>query len=257
LTGGEGTIMTVEIDLSGRRALVTGSGQGVGRAIARSLAQAGAAVAVNDIVADRVEAVVAEIRSAGGAATPLAFDLTRWDEVRAHVVGDFDILVNNAGNAGAEGWQGFADFVDTEPASWDRFIQINLQAPMYVVRAALPGMISRGWGRIVTIVSDAGRVGERGLAPYSAAKAGASGFTRAIAREVGRHGITANNVSLGTINTPDTSRGADDPALKRYVIRRFGEPSDVAGMVTFLASDRSAWVTGQTIAVNGGYSLTL
>jgi NAD(P)-dependent dehydrogenase (short-subunit alcohol dehydrogenase family) len=249
--------MTVEIDLSGRRALVTGSGQGVGRAIARSLAQAGAAVAVNDIVTDRADAVVSEIRSAGGSATPLAFDLTRWDEVRAHVTGDFDIVINNAGNAGAEGWQEFRDFVDTEPATWDRFIQINLQAPMYVVRAALPGMIAQGWGRIVTIVSDAGRVGERGLAPYSAAKAGASGFTRAIAREVGRHGITANNVSLGSISTPGTSRTADDPALKRYVIRRFGEPSDVAGMVTFLASERSAWVTGQTIAVNGGYSFTL
>lgn len=249
--------MTVAIDLSGRRALVTGSGQGVGRAVARSLAQAGAAVVVNDIVADRAEAVVAEIRADGGAATARVFDLTRWDEVRAQLTGDVDIVVNNAGNAGAQGWQELRSFVDTEPAAWDRFVQINLLAPMHVVRAVLPGMITRGWGRIVTIVSDAGRVGEPRLAPYSAAKAGAAGFTRAIAREVGRHGVTANNVSLATINAAGTQRTGQEPALKRYVIRRFGEPSDVAGMVTFLASELSGWVTGQTIGVNGGYSFTL
>jgi 3-oxoacyl-[acyl-carrier protein] reductase len=249
--------MTVEIDLSGRRALVTGSGQGVGRSIARSLASAGAAVVVNDIVADRAEAVVAEIRSGGAEAAARVFDVTRWDDVRANLDDDFDVVVNNAGNAGADGWPGMRDFVDTDPAAWDRFFRINLLAPMYVARAVLPGMMTRGWGRIITVVSDAGRVGERRLAPYSAAKAGAAGFTRAIAREAGQHGVTANNVSLGTIAAEGTAHSPDDPMLKRYVIRRFGEPSDVAAMVTFLASEQSGWVTGQTIAVNGGYSFTL
>jgi NAD(P)-dependent dehydrogenase (short-subunit alcohol dehydrogenase family) len=249
--------MSAEMELSGRRALVTGAGQGVGRSIACSLARAGAAVVVNDIVADRAEAVAAEIRGQGGDATPRVFDLTRWAEVEASVPGDIDIVVNNAGNAGAGGWPDMLDFAETDPATWDRFITINLLAPMYVVRAALPGMTARGWGRVITIVSDAGRVGERGLAPYSAAKAGAAGFTRAIAREAGRHGVTANNVSLGTIAPEGESESPDNRLLKRYVIRRFGQPSDVAPMVTFLAGEQAGWVTGQTIAVNGGYSFTL
>lgn len=249
--------MSWEIDLSGRRALVTGAGQGVGRSIACSLAQAGASVVVNDIVADRAEAVAAEIREQGGTAIARVFDLTQWMAVQAALTDDLDIVVNNAGNAGAGGWPGMLDFAETDPATWDRFIQINLLAPMYVARATLPGMTARGWGRLITIVSDAGRVGERGLAPYSAAKAGAAGFTRAVARESGRNGITANNVSLGSIAADGLPDAPDNPMLKRYVIRRFGLPSDVAPMVTFLASEHSAWVTGQTIAVNGGYSFAL
>jgi 3-oxoacyl-[acyl-carrier protein] reductase len=250
--------MAVEIDLSGRRALVTGSGQGVGRGIAMSLARAGAMVVVNDIVADRAEAVVAEIRGHGGEAIARAFDLTNWELVRKHLAGDhLDIVVNNAGNAGTSAWGTLTEFTQTDPATWDRFLQINLLAPMYVVRATLPGMLARGWGRVITIVSDAGRVGEARLAPYSAAKAGAAGFTRAIAREGGRHGVTANNVSLGTINREGMTRSSDSPQLRRYVIPRFGEPSDVAAMVTFLASEDAGWVTGQTIGVNGGYSFTV
>jgi 3-oxoacyl-[acyl-carrier protein] reductase len=214
-------------------------------------------VVVNDIAADRARAVVAEIRRDGAAATAGVFDLTRWEDVQASLDGDFDVVVNNAGNAGNQAWPEMRDFTDTDPASWDGFIRINLLAPMYVVRAALPGMIARGWGRIITIISDAGRVGERRLAPYSAAKAGAAGFTRAIAREAGPHGVTANNVSLGTIAPEGTPHSPQDPLLRRYVIRRRGDPSDAAAMVTFLASEQAGWVTGQTIAVNGGYSFAL
>ena len=250
--------MAVEIDLSGRRALVTGSGQGVGRSIARSLARAGAVVMVNDIVADRAEAVVAEIKGDGGDAIARAFDLTSWEQVSEQLADEsLDIVVNNAGNAGTSSWGTLTGFTETDPATWDRFLQINLLAPMYVVRATLPGMMARGWGRIITIISDAGRVGEPKLAPYSAAKAGAAGFTRSIAREAGRHGVTANNVSLGTMSREGTARSSDDPMLRRYVIPRFGLPSDVAAMVTFLASADAGWVTGQTIGVNGGYSFTL
>jgi 3-oxoacyl-[acyl-carrier protein] reductase len=250
--------MAVEIDLSGRRALVTGSGQGVGRSIARSLARAGAVVVVNDIVAERAEAVVAEIKDDGGDAIARAFDLTSWEQVSEYLTGDpLDIVVNNAGNAGTSTWGTLTAFTETDPATWDRFLQINLLAPMYVVRATLPGMMARGWGRVITIVSDAGRVGEAKLAPYSAAKAGAAGFTRAIAREAGRHGVTANNVSLGTMRYEGAPSSADSPVLRRYVIPRFGQPSDAAAMVTFLASEDAEWVTGQTIGVNGGYSFTL
>ncbi len=260
--------MTFTIDLEGRRALVTGAGQGVGRGIARAMADAGAVVVVNDIRAAQADAVVEEIRTAGGKAEALSFDVTDWGAVAAAIegCGGVDILVNNAGNAGAESSMGLADFVDTDPADWQPYFAVNLFGVMHCTRAALPAMIDAGWGRVVTIVSDAGRYGTSKVATYAAAKAGAAGFMRSIAREVGRYMITANCVSLGTIETPTTSRSA--PAtpeeeelrtarLRPYVIRRQGTPDDVAGLVTFLASPLAAWITGQTYAVNGGFTFSL
>jgi NAD(P)-dependent dehydrogenase (short-subunit alcohol dehydrogenase family) len=146
---------------------------------------------------------------------------------------------------------------------------------MYCTHAALPAMIAKGERRIVTVVSDAGRFGDAYLAPYAAAKAGAAGFCRSVAREVGRHGITVNCVSLGTVRTPAPTASSepepldhpDHPAdatdeamrrlLSRYIIRRPGEPADVAAMVTYLASPLASWITGQTYPVNGGYTLSL
>jgi len=262
--------VTFTIDLEGRRALVTGGGQGVGRATARSLADAGAAVVVNDVVADRAEAVAAEIRSDGGKSDIAAFDVTDRQAVRAAIdgLGGVDILVNNAGNAGTEGFTDMVPFADTDPDTWDRFFRINLFGVMYCTHAALPSMIAKREGRVVTIVSDAGRFGDAYLAPYAAAKAGAAGFCRSVAREVGRHGITVNCVSLGTVRTPATTPGGgdepDDPndeaarkRLSQYIIRRRGEPTDVAAMVTYLASPLASWITGQTYPVNGGYTLAL
>jgi NAD(P)-dependent dehydrogenase (short-subunit alcohol dehydrogenase family) len=187
--------------------------------------------------------------------------------------------VNNAGNAGAQMTEPDGDggaarrgpsvsigaFADTTPGDWDRYFAVNLFGVMHCTRAALPGMIARGGGRIVTIVSDAGRWGEPNMAPYAAAKAGAAGFMRSIAREVGRHGITANNVSLGTIDTIGLAEQAAESAemaeriqrqLGRYIIRRLGQPQDVAGLVTFLVSPLASWITGQTYPVNGGYTVT-
>jgi 3-oxoacyl-[acyl-carrier protein] reductase len=269
------------IDLAGRRALVTGGGQGIGRATAHALAEAGASVVVNDVVADRAEEVAAEIRQTGGEAAAAAFDVTDRRAVRAAVdeLGGVDILVNNAGNAGTEGFGPLVPFADTDPDTWDRYLRVNLYGVMYCTHAALPAMIARGEGRIVTVVSEAGRFGDAYLAPYAAAKAGAAGFCRSVAREVGRHGITVNCVSLGTVRTPAAAGGstepdqpdhpdhpdhasdADDEAtrrrLSRYVIRRPGEPADVAAMVTYLASPLASWITGQTYPVNGGYTLSL
>jgi len=137
---------------------------------------------------------------------------------------------------------------------------------MYCTRAALPSMIEAGWGRVVTIVSDAGRYGTAKVAPYAAAKAGAAGFCRSIAREMGRHAITVNCVSLSTIETPTTARPAAGTAeeeearrarLRPYVIRRRGTPEDVAGLVAFLSSSHASWITGQTYAVNGGFTFSL
>jgi 3-oxoacyl-[acyl-carrier protein] reductase len=259
--------MTFELDLQGKSALVTGSGQGVGRATAMALARAGAEVAINDVVEERAKAVVDEITAAGGKARAAVFDVTNHAMVTDAVqgLGGVVIPVNNAGNAGVEGYAGMLPFHETDPATWDRFFKINLFGVMYMTHAVLPGMIERQGGRIITIVSDAGRFGDQNLAAYAASKAGAAGFSRSVAREVGRYGITVNCVALGTINTPTANREGQleltpEERKKRfggYIIRRAGEPEDVAGMVTYLASPLTSWITGQTYPVNGGYTLSL
>ncbi|HVU62312.1 MAG TPA: SDR family NAD(P)-dependent oxidoreductase [Mycobacteriales bacterium] len=259
--------MSIDPELTGKRALVTGAGQGVGEAIARQLAEAGCDVVVNDFHEDRADRVATAIRCAGGSAQPLPFDVTDHDAVTTaiHGQGRIDILVNNAGNGGPDTFGTIAAFVDTAPADWSPLLAVNLGGVMNCTHAVLPAMIEAGWGRVVTISSDAGRTGGARYAAYSAAKAGAAGFSRAIAREVARHGVTVNVVSLGTMRTPLTEPLWRDPAntelqqsiLAGYLVRRPGEPDDVAWAVLSLASPRSSWVTGQTIAVNGGSALTL
>jgi NAD(P)-dependent dehydrogenase (short-subunit alcohol dehydrogenase family) len=258
------------LDLRGQVAFVTGAGQGAGRAIAIALARHNAGgVAVNDFVTERANAVVAEIKAFGVPAAAAPADVGDHESVRHAMsaaeatLGPITILVNNAGNAGPTSTMGFsAPFWETEPGEWDRYFRTNLHGVMNCCHVAVPGMIEQGRGRIVTIVSDAGRVGESRLVAYSAAKAGAAGFVRALARETGRFGITANAVSLSTLEPPleepaKTEFLASDRAqahVSRYVIRRFGKPEDVANMVLFLCSDAAAWITGQTYPVNGGYS---
>lgn len=256
----------------GRIALVTGAGQGVGRAIALRLAAQGArAIIVNDYHRNRAEAVAAEIMQAGGRAIAIAADVSNPKSVLdmiAHAsaaVGPPTILVNNAGNAGPESSPDFSvrPFWEEPIDGWDRWFAVNLRGVMLCCHAALPAMVAAGGGgRIVTIISDAARVGEAGLEAYAAAKAGAAGFLRAIARAVGPHEITVNMVALGATVTP-TSEAAfaqtEQTArlLRRYVIRRLGRPDDAAAMAAFLASEDAGWITGQTIPVNGGYSFAL
>ena len=179
--------MALQIDLDGKRALVTGAGQGVGRAIATALGEAGATVYVNDVVGSRVDEVVEDVRRRGGRSEGAPFDVTDWLQVHAVVdsIGGLDILVNNAGNAGTEGFARLRPFAESEPGEWERYIRVNLYGVMNCTRAALPAMMERTGGRVVTIVSDAARYGDAYLAPYAAAKAGAAGFSRSIAREVG------------------------------------------------------------------------
>jgi 3-oxoacyl-[acyl-carrier protein] reductase len=264
--------MTDILDLNGRVALVTGGGQGVGRQVALHLADHNAGgVVVNDYVLDRAEQVAEEIRAAGGRALALQADVSDHANVKDMVaraqaeLGPIGVLVNNAGNAGANPSPELRKpFWETEPAVWNSFIGVNLYGVMNCTAAVIPGMIARqAPGRIITIISDAGRWGDASMEPYAAAKAGAAGFMRSVARTLGRYEITANAVAIALTATPAVERTlkGDPDRLKRqmekYIIRRPGRPDDIANMVLFLASDASSWITGQTYPVNGGFTLAL
>jgi 3-oxoacyl-[acyl-carrier protein] reductase len=256
------------LDLKGRVGLVTGAGQGVGRRIALHFAEHGAgAVVVNDFVADRAQQVAEEVRALGVRALPYRADITNADEVQAMFsaaaaeLGGVDVLVNNAGNSGTSDVYELRaiPFWEQGPEHWDPWVRVNFYGVLNCCRAAIPAMIQRRYGRIVNVISDAARTGEITLEVYSGAKAAAGGFTRAIAKSLGRYEITANCVSLATIKTPTLEKRIADPEtrkkmLSHYVIRRLGEPEDPANVVLFLASDAASWITGQTYAVNGGYS---
>jgi len=255
-------------DLSGRTALVTGAGQGVGAEIARTLAAHGARVAINDFVRDRAEGVATAIGSDGGEALAVQADVGDRDSVAGIVsrieesFGSIDILVNNAGNAGPDGEMPRVDFWKTDRAEWDRYFHVNLFGVMNCAHAVTGGMVARGWGRVITIVSDAGRTGEQGHEAYSAAKAGAAGFSRALARSLGRYGVTVNSISLSNIARPDAAPTTEQQVLlkqmlSRYIVRRQGRPNDIAPLVLLLASDAGEWITGQNYPVNGGFSLAL
>ncbi|MEE9279103.1 MAG: SDR family oxidoreductase [Myxococcota bacterium] len=258
------------LDLEGRVGLVSGAGQGVGRQIILHFAANGArGVVVNDVVLERAEAVAKEAEEFGCRALAIAADVTDREAVDAMVgqatdeLGPVDILVNNAGNLGADPSRvSQGPFWEAPRDSWDAFIGVNLYGVLNCSSAVIPGMIECKRGRLITIISDAGRVGEPGLEIYSAAKAGAAGFTRAVAKTLGRYLITANCVAIATTRTPSVRGTTENEELakrilRNYTIRRFGEPDDVANLVLFLASDASSWITGQTYPVNGGYSMNL
>jgi 3-oxoacyl-[acyl-carrier protein] reductase len=234
-------------DLTGRRALVTGAGQGVGVGIVRALAANGATVIVNDLHADRAEAVAAEIDGALVA----AFDVTDGPAVAMAVDGfaPIDILVNNAGVP--EG-MGIGPFADMDPSEWAKYIDLNLYGVLHCCHAVLGGMRERGWGRIVTISSGAGVTGiNLGVSLYGASKGGAIAFMRHLAVENARVGVTANCLALGLM------AGQHDPdatahLAKTIPVGRLGTPDDVGAAVTYLASEEAAWLTGQTIHLDGG-----
>lgn len=264
--------MTQDIlSLKGKVALVTGAGQGIGRQIALHFAAHDAdGIVVNDYVLERAEAVVEEVKRLGGKAIAVQADVTSLDSVKAMVAkgvaefGRIDVLVNNAGSAGANpSADARKPFWEVGPDAWDSYIGVNFYGVLNCTSACVPGMIERKSGRIVTVISDAGRMGDSGLEVYAGAKAGAAGFMRAVARTLGRYMVTANCVSISATLTPNIEKRlqADPERYKRmmekYIIRRPGRPDDVANMVLYLASDASSWITGQTYPVNGGYSLAL
>jgi 2-hydroxycyclohexanecarboxyl-CoA dehydrogenase len=245
--------------VSTRVALVTGGARGIGRAIALELAAAGCAVAVGDLLADEAEAVAAEI---GPNAIAVPLDITDGAAVAAAVasvgerLGPVDIAVNNAG------WDELRPFLETDEPFWDRVIDINYKGCLRVTKAVLPGMTERGWGRLVNIASDAGRVGSSLESVYAGAKGGVIAFTKTVAREVARSGVTANCVCPGPTRTPllegMAGEGGDrfvDALTRAVPMRRLGEPEDIAAAVAFLTSERAGYVTGQTLSVSGGLTM--
>jgi len=274
--------MAIEIDLSGRVALVTGGSRGLGRADALALAQAGADVVVADLLVEsdltedtdrygtlatvarrqgmvHTEETVGQIRELGRRALAVRCDVTDRAEVDAAVArtvsefGSVDILVNNAGTL-----DHVAQFHDQSPELWERDLRVNLTGAFNCAQAVWPHMKERGWGRIVNMASVAGTLGGFGQASYSTTKAGLLGLTKTLALEGGRHGITCNAIVPGVIGSEAFHLGnaaMNERIVKRTALRRHGEPHEIANVIAFLCSDLASYVTGAELTVSGGVEL--
>lgn len=243
-------------------AFVTGGAGAIGAAVCRQLAADGCRIAVVDLQQSAADAIVAEL---DGDHLGVAVDVADTEAVRAAVervteeLGPIDTLINVAG------WDRFVPFVDTTPAFWDRVIDVNYRGTLNTVHAVLPGMIERERGRIVSVASDAARVGSSLESIYAGAKGAVISFSKSVAREVAKHGITVNVVCPGPTDTPLIRGMADElgsgerfvDALTRAIpMRRLAEPEDIAPAIAFLASDGAAFITGQTLSVSGGLTMT-
>jgi len=248
----------------GRTVIVTGGGGGIGGASCRRFAAEGARVAVFDVNLEAAHNVARDIVARSGQAQAFQCDITDRASVDQAVAatierfGPIDVLVNNAG------WDIFCPFTKTQPAQWDKLIAINLIGPLHMHHAVLPGMVARRAGRIVNIASDAARVGSSGEAVYAACKGGLVAFSKTLAREHSRHGITVNVVCPGPTDTAlfaDYKAGAGNPeklveAFTRSIpLGRIGQPDDLPGAIAFFASDDAAYVTGQVLSVSGGLTM--
>jgi len=240
--------------LSGKTVLVTGGGGAIGSAICRRFAEEGARLLVADRQADAAERVAKEVKGKA-----LVFDIADYAAAN-RALGDtgVDVLVNNAG------WDRFQNFVDTQPEDWEALIAINLRGPLNMHRLVVPQMIAHGRGRIVNISSDAARVGSSGEAVYSACKGGIIAFSKTLAREVARKGISVNVVCPGPTDTPilrgflgegEDGKKVYDALVRAIPMKRVGQPDDIPGIVAFLASDEAGFITGQVISVSGGLTM--
>ena len=251
-----------ELRTTGHVAIVTGAGQGMGRGIAERLAADGHKVAILDLSLSDAEATASSIAASGGQALGVEGDVTSSASVAQAVaaveggLGRVDVLVNCAG------WDALMPFLKTDEALWERLLDINLKGPMRLAHAVLPGMVEAGWGRVINIGSDAGRVGSMQESVYSGAKGGLIAFTKTLAREMARHAITANTVCPGPTDTPgfrEATAGSADSLIaamsKSVPMRRLGTPDDVAAAVSFFAREDAGYVTGQTLSVSGGLTM--
>jgi NAD(P)-dependent dehydrogenase (short-subunit alcohol dehydrogenase family) len=253
--------------------LTTGGGEGIGEKVALILAGDGANVALADIAFSKVERAMSEVKALGSKAAGFQVDITKGNEVNGMVqkvkeeFGRIDILVNTPGRGERK------SFIDSTKEDWDSSINLNLYGVLNVTKAVIGHMIEQRSGKIVSVVSDAAKVGEGRNCVYSAAKAGVAAFSKALAKEVGRYNINVNCISLGMMNTPASIRGREEMmklmgakegetwedvqkrALREYTIRRIGEPEDAANAICFLVSDRASWITGQIVSVSGGYTM--
>lgn len=273
----------MDLRLEGKTAIVTGAGRGIGRQIAMTLSTEGAKVGVNDYYLDRAETVAKEIEQAGGQAIPIQTDVTNMEEVVSMVNrvveewGKVDILVNNAGVPAGILESGDPSslmrlFMETERVDWDRWINLDFIGVMNCCKTVLKHMTEQKYGKIVSIISDAGRLGEPRQAVYSGAKAAVVSFSKALAREVARYGINVNCVApsattgtglseaMGTENPrTDQEKAVLGKMMALYPLARakgrLGTPQDLANAVAFFASDISEWITGEVLSVNGGYCM--
>ena len=271
----------MDLLLKGKVAIVTGGGRGIGKGISRTLCEEGAKVVVNDFFEERALETAKELCDAGGTAIGIQADVIARKSVDTMIeqarkeFGPIDILVNNAGLPARfpkqieemEGAKSDAFFLGSERPYWDHTMNVVTYGVLNCVAAVLPEMVGRKYGKIINMVSDAGRIGEPRMAVYSMAKGGVISFSRALAKEVGRSGINVNCISPSMSDTGAmaASRNVEEsekliqvlsrlyPLMKHH--KRLGKPSDVAHAAAFLASDRAEWITGQVLSVNGGYAM--
>jgi 2-hydroxycyclohexanecarboxyl-CoA dehydrogenase len=251
--------------MGSRTALVTGGAQGIGRGIATALAAQGFKVAIADLNIETATQAAKDIREAGGTAIAVEANVTDTASVEACLqtvtrdLGPVEVVVNNAG------WDDFMPFIATSEEFWDKVLDINFKGALRVTKAVLPGMIERGFGRVINIGSDAGRVGSSLESVYSGAKGGIIAFTKTLAREVAGNGITANVVCPGPTDTPALRKfvdGAGQDAekvisgmVRAVPMKRLGTPDDIGPAVAFFASDAAGFITGQTLSVSGGLTM--
>lgn len=252
--------------MSNRVAFVTGGAQGIGGGISEALGAHGFRVAIADLNLDAAKQTAQRIIDAGGQAIAVSVDITDTASVRDAVkttteqFGDIEVVVNNAG------WDDFMPFLKTTEDFWDKILDINFKGALRVCHTVVPGMVERGFGRVINIGSDAGRVGSSLEAVYSGAKGGIIAFTKTLAREVATKGVTVNTVCPGPTDTPALRKFADNSGedadkviggMARSVpMKRLGTPADVAVAVAFFASDAAEYITGQTLSVSGGLTMS-
>ena len=239
-----------------RTVLITGAGRGVGLSVATKLAAAGHQVLVNDINPQTAEAAANAIIADGGDAMAAPFDVSQTEAALSAIkdlqvqIGGIDVLINNAGNAGSVDMQRLS-FRDMPIDQWNQFLGVNLYGVLNCTKAVIDGMCERGWGRVITISSDAGRMGlDHNVSLYGTAKAGALHFMRHLAREVGADGVTANSIALGLMDNVPEDYAA--PIIRLTPAGRLGSGADVAHAAQYLIDEQASWVTGQTLVVNGG-----